>query len=101
VRASNRDSGARGASAAEPCDEDSVDGLNDEEEVLSMGPSSAMYASERKQRKKSFFQDQHVCNKAAKASFRMEATLHRDSDSNTVALNALARSAADRAHIPF
>jgi len=50
-----------------------------------------MYASERKERKKSFFQEQYVCNKAAKASFRMGATLHRDSNSNTVAFNALAR----------
>jgi len=101
VRASNRASGAHGASGAETCDEGALDVLNDAEEVLSMGPCSVMYESERKQRKKSFFQEQTVCSRAAKATSRMEATLHLDSNSHTVALNASAWSAADRADTSF
>jgi len=101
MRGSHRASGVHGASGAELCDEDPLDGLTDEDEDLSMGPSSSTYARGRQQRKRSVFQERPVGNKAAKAASRMEATLQRESISNTVALNALARSAADRADIAF
>ena len=101
MRARQRAQGLDGAPSAELCDEDPLDGLSDEEEDLSNVPSSSTYARSRQQRKKSVFQERPLGNKAAKASSRMEAALHRESVSNTVALNALARSAADRADIAF
>ena len=78
-----------------------MDGLSDEDEDPSIGPSSSTYARGRQQRKTSVFHERPVGNKAAKTAFRMEATLQREAISNTVALNALARSAADRADIVF
>jgi len=101
MRASHRPSSPHGAAGAELCDEDPLDGLTDEEEDVSMGPSSSTYARGRQQRKRSVFQQRPVGNKAAKASSRMEATLQREAVANTVALNSLARSAADRAEIAF
>jgi len=101
MRASHRFPSPHGALGAELCDEDSLDGLSDEDEDVSMGPSGSTYARGRRYRKRSVFQERPVGNKAAKASSRMEATLQREAVANTVALNSLARSAADRAEIAF
>jgi len=101
MRASHRPPSPHGASGAELCDEDPLDGLTDEDEDVSTGPSSSTYARGRQQRERSVFQERPVGNKAAKASSRMEATLQREAVANTVALNSVARSAADRAEIAF
>jgi len=77
MRASHRPSSPHGAAGAELWDEDPLDGLTDEDEDVSMGPSSSMYARGRQKRKRSVFQQRPVGNKAAKASSRMEATLQR------------------------
>ena len=101
MRASHRPPSPHGASGAELFDEDPLDALIDEEEDASMGPSSSTYARGRKQRKRSVFQERPVGNKATKAFSCTEATLQREAVANTVALNSLARSAADRAEIAF
>jgi len=101
MRASRRPPSPYGATGAELCDDDPLYGLTEEDEDVSMDPSSSTYARGRQQRKTSVFQERPFGNKTARASSRMGATMQREAVSNTVALNSLARSAADRADIAF
>ena len=100
-------SAARGATGAAHCDEDPLYDLFDDEDDnddLANDPTSSTYArgqQQLKRRSRSAFQARPQGNKAAKASSRMEATLQRESITNTAALNSIARSAAQRATIAF
>mgnify|MGYP000533254291 CR=1 FL=1 len=107
IGGSRRTSAARGAMGAASCDEDPLYDLfndEDEEEDLANNPTSSTFARGQQQllrRCRSDIQARSQGDKAAKASSRMEATLQRESITNTAALNSIARSAAEPATISF
>jgi len=79
---------------------DSVDEVDDEEDLLNE-PTSSTYARTKKQRRQSGFQERPTGTKAAKNFSRIEAALQQESVAHTTALKSISKSKAERSSVAF